>query len=147
MKFRFIKYVRLLLNNIFIRLFFRKREEQKKYYVSVCAIFKNEAKYLKEWIDYHLIVGVDHFYLYNNYSDDNYEKVLKPYIQRQLVTLIQWDMPAGQIPAYNDCLKRFGADSNWIGFIDLDEFVTPLKFTNVKDWLKQFRQFPCVMCF
>lgn len=86
MKFRFIKYLRLLFNNIFIRLFFRTREEQKKYYVSICAIFKNEAKYLKEWIDYHLIVGVDHFYLYNNYSDDNYEKVLKPYIQRQLVT-------------------------------------------------------------
>ena len=29
MKFRFIKYLRLLLNNIFIRLFFRGREEQK----------------------------------------------------------------------------------------------------------------------
>lgn len=147
MKFRFIKYLRLLFNNCFIRLFFRNKEEQKKSYVSVCAIFKNEAKYLKEWIDYHLIVGVDHFYLYNNYSDDNYEKVLKPYIQRQLVTLIQWDMPAGQIPAYNDCLKRFGDDSSWIGFIDLDEFVTPLKFTNIPDWLKQFAKFPCVMCF
>lgn len=72
---------------------------------------------------------------------------MKPYIQRQLVTLIQWDMPAGQIPAYNDCLKRFGDDSSWIGFIDLDEFVTPLKFTNIPDWLKQFAKFPCVMCF
>lgn len=30
MKFRFIKYLRLLFNNIFIRLFFRTREEQKK---------------------------------------------------------------------------------------------------------------------
>lgn len=29
MKFRFIKYLRLLFNNIFIRLFFRTREEQK----------------------------------------------------------------------------------------------------------------------
>lgn len=47
MKFRFIKYLRLLFNNCFIRLFFRNKEEQKKYYVSVCAIFKNEAKYLK----------------------------------------------------------------------------------------------------
>ena len=33
---------------------------------------ENEAKYLKEWIDYHLIVGVDHFYLYNKEEQNKY---------------------------------------------------------------------------
>lgn len=35
----------------------------KLYYLSVCAIFKNEGPILKEWIEYHLLVGVDHFFL------------------------------------------------------------------------------------
>ena len=37
----------------------------KKHQLSICAIFKNEAKFLKEWIEYHRLVGVDHFYLYD----------------------------------------------------------------------------------
>ena len=45
-----------------IVLFFRrKRKDEKKYQVSICAIFKNEAKYLKEWIEFHKIIGVEHF--------------------------------------------------------------------------------------
>ncbi|MBR7025230.1 MAG: glycosyltransferase family 2 protein, partial [Selenomonadaceae bacterium] len=46
------------------------------YDLAVVAIFKNEGHYLKEWLDYHLFAGVEHFYLYNNNSTDNYEEVL-----------------------------------------------------------------------
>ena len=34
------------------------------YDLAVAAIFKDEARYLKEWLDYHLLAGVEHFYLY-----------------------------------------------------------------------------------
>ena len=33
------------------------------YDLAVVAIFKDEARYLKEWLDYHLLAGVEHFYL------------------------------------------------------------------------------------
>ena len=33
------------------------------YDLAVVAIFKDEAPYLKEWLDYHLAAGVEHFYL------------------------------------------------------------------------------------
>jgi hypothetical protein len=33
------------------------RVEQRKYYFSICAIFKDESLTLKEWIEYHLIIG------------------------------------------------------------------------------------------
>ena len=42
----FIKY-RILLN-----ICRPKKIIEKKYKVSICAIFKNEAPYLKEWIEY-----------------------------------------------------------------------------------------------
>src|SRR4051794_11337491 len=51
-----------------------------QYDFTVCAIFQNEAKYLKEWIEYHRLVGAQHFYLYNNRSTDHYMDILQPYI-------------------------------------------------------------------
>ena len=42
----------------------KKRDmAERQYKVSIGAIFKNEALYLKEWIEFHRIVGVEHFYL------------------------------------------------------------------------------------
>ena len=44
--------------------------------------FKNEAPYLREWIEFNHIVGVDHFFLYNNNSEDNYEEIIEPYVKK-----------------------------------------------------------------
>ena len=55
---------------------------KKKYNLSVCAIFKSEISHLKEWIEYHQLVGVDHFYLYNNGKDSLVREILKPFIKK-----------------------------------------------------------------
>lgn len=111
---------------------------KKKYDVSLCAIFKNEAPYLKEWIEFHRIVGIDKFYLYNNFSSDNYIEVLQPYIESGIVDLIEWPIKQGQMKAYDDCFKKHREDTKWIGFLDLDEFVVPNKVDKVYDFLKKF---------
>jgi hypothetical protein len=54
-------------------------------------MFKDEAPWLKEWISYHHnILGVEHFYLYNNDSSDDYREVLRPWIDQHIVELIDW---------------------------------------------------------
>ena len=121
--------------------------EQKKYTVSICAIFRDEGAYLKEWLEYHLIIGVDHFYLYNNFSKDNYREILAPYIENGQVTLIDWPIPQGQMAAFADCVEKFSHKTNWIGFIDLDEFVVPNHETDIKDFLKHFRNRPLVLIY
>ena len=95
------------------------------YNLAVVAIFKDEAAYLREWLDYHLLAGVEHFYLYNNDSSDDYEKILAPYVEANLVTLIDWSGKAMQMPAYNDALERFRFFCRYMAFIDLDEFIFP----------------------
>ena len=100
---------------------------EKKYNVSICAIFRNEAPYLKEWIEFHKIVGIEHFYIYNNFSDDNYKEVLRPYMEDGTVDLIEWPYEQGQMKGYQDCLTKYSVETKWIGFIDLDEFVVPVK--------------------
>ena len=59
----------------------------------VCAIFKNETPYLKEWIEFHRIVGVEKFILYQNNSVDDYRYVLDPYVAEGIVELIDWNIP------------------------------------------------------
>lgn len=108
--------------------------------VAICAIFKNESTYLKEWIEYHKLVGVQHFYLYNNLSEDNYKDVLQEYINCNIVTLVDWPYPQGQIDAYKDCIQNYSKESRWIGFIDLDEFVVPLTEKNIYDFLRKYNK-------
>lgn len=101
--------------------------------LSICAIFQNEGPFLQEWIEFHKLQGVQHFYLYNNNSKDSYKRVLKPYIESKEVTLVDWlytfepgateKWLAIQRGAYKDCLAKFGQSSSWIAFIDIDEFL------------------------
>lgn len=93
------------------------------YRLSVCAIFKNESAYLHDWLQFHEGVGVDHFFLYNNDSTDDFHRVLRPWIDRERVTLKDWPGKAVQMSAYNDCLRRIRHRSRWIAFIDADEFL------------------------
>lgn len=125
--------------------FFMKGDnKKKKYNVVVCAIFKNESPYLKEWLEYNLIIGIEHFYLYNNNSDDDYKKVLKPYIDSGKVTLIDFPYEHAQIKAYWDCIKKFRDQAKWIGFLDIDEFVVPIEDNNIATFLKKFNNRPSV---
>lgn len=119
---------------------FRPKIRYTKYKVAICAIFRNEAKYLKEWIEYHNVVGVEHFYLYNNFSEDDYKTVLKKYIEDGIVTLIEWPKQQGQMSAYNDCIQNYKNESTWIGFIDIDEFVCPILENNIYSMLKHFEK-------
>ena len=88
----------------------------------ICAIFKNEALYFKEWIEFHCIVGFEHLFLYNNQSSDNYLEVLQPYIDKQIVTLVEWDFPSPcQLSCYQHFIDKNNQKKVWCAFIDLDE--------------------------
>lgn len=118
-----------------------------KYNVSVCAIFKDESDYLIEWIEFHMIVGIEHFYLYNNASTDDYLEVLKPYIDQEMVTLYEWPKPQSQMEAYEHCVTFHSQETQWIGFIDLDEYIVPNTTDNIGDFLKGFLNRPSVIVY
>lgn len=90
--------------------------------LAVCAIFRDEAPYLEEWLTFHRGVGVERFFLYNDRSIDGYRAVLTPWIASGIVELQDWH-EQNQVAAYNDCLARHRDDATWIAFLDLDEFL------------------------
>ena len=57
----------------------------------VCSVFKDECHILEEWIVHYLYHGVDHFYLINDNSDDNYMDIIKKYSNH--ITLFHNDIP------------------------------------------------------
>jgi Glycosyltransferase family 92 len=129
--------------------------DEYQYDLAIGAIFKDEAPYLKEWIEFHKLVGVDHFYLYDNGSSDDYASVLQPYIDCGEVELFQWPYVGTswehwlyevQAGAYQDCVFRAQGKVKWLAIIDIDEFLTPISNLNVLDVLAEFEAFGGV-CF
>lgn len=116
-----------------------------KYQLSLTSMFQNESKYLKEWLEFHILVGVEHFYLYDNLSTDNYLDVLKPYIESGIVELIDWPVKADnwmpiQGSANMDCIKRASKESKWLIIIDLDEYVVPVKDATITQLLSRYKK-------
>jgi len=117
--------------------------------LSVCAIFRDEARFMKEWIEYHLMVGVEHFYLYNNLSTDNYSEILDPYLEKGIVDLIEWNQDFAdleewntiQCTAYTDCIQKTRDKDEWLAFIDLDEFIVPVVGNNAASILKNYKNY------
>lgn len=139
-----------LITNVYsavLQVFVSKNGEGRSHEVAICAIFKNEGVILHEWLSYHLSIGVDHIYLYNNFSTDNYLEILKPYINDGVVTLIDWPYERGQMTAYSHCYDNYGNDCKWLGFIDLDEFVVPISKNSIKEFLSQYKSYPAIMMY
>ena len=111
------------------------------YELGIGSMFRNEAPYLKEWIEYHRMVGVDHFWLYDNSSSDNWRPVLQPYIDEGLVEVFDWPRPeessyaSYQVDSFRDAIRRAVGVARWIALIDIDEFILPLTEKTVPDCL------------
>lgn len=39
---------------------------------------------------------------------------------------------------YHTCIKDYSNETKWLGFIDIDEFINPIKYSSVYDCLKNF---------
>jgi hypothetical protein len=97
--------------------------------IAVCAIAKNEAPYLLEWIAYHRVLGVGHFLIFDNDSDDGTFQLLDRLAAQGVVERVAWPSTgdtAPQLTAYAEGLSRLRHLARWIAFIDLDEFLHPL---------------------
>lgn len=118
--------------------------------LAIASVFQNEARFLKEWIEYHKTVGVQHFYLFNNRSTDDFTSVLQPYVQNGEVELFDWPIKPKNIGewntiqcnAFNEALKKASkAKYKWIACIDTDEYIVPKKHNSLVEMLKDYEDF------
>ncbi len=124
----------------------RPRGRAPDSYLAACAIYRDEGPYLAEWIEFHRLVGVERFYLYDNRSRDDHREVLAPYVAEGIVVLHDWDMPhiPGQVEAYEHCIAKHGDEARWIAFLDLDEFLFSPTYQPLPEILAEYEQWPGV---
>jgi glycosyl transferase family 92 len=94
--------------------------------IGICAIFKDEAPYLLEWIAFHKIIGVDLFVLYDNGSSDGGAELIRQSSFARNVTILYWQDRPGQLSAYRHFHATYADAFTWVAFIDIDEFIVPL---------------------
>lgn len=107
---------------------------RSKYFLSVCTIIKDERN-LEEFILYHWIHGVEHFYIYDNESAIPIKDRLNFYLFKKICTIIYFPGKPQQLNSYNHCLKNYGHETTWLYFTDGDEYILPKKHTSLRNFL------------
>jgi Glycosyltransferase family 92 len=122
-------------------------------YLTLATMIKNQRRWLREWLEFNLMNGVDHFIIYDNESTDMPVEILQPYIDQGLITYLNW--PPKEIPPpkkFRTVLERWQYrwlrdalltcwDNDWVlhkqGPCQLAAFMDAIQRTNngVSRWL------------
>jgi len=111
------------------------------YQVSVLAMFKNESMIIKDWIEHYLREGVEHFYLIDNGSTDDYYEKIKVYdkyitLTKDPTRLIKGTQTFLFNKIYLEIIKK---ETKWIIICDIDEYIYARnKYNQIIDVLNDF---------
>lgn len=95
---------------------------------AIVCIAKNEDRYIKEWAEYHLKLGFDSVYIYQNDWRTDLEM---PNVFKKVI-----DGKCRQLDCYNKFLRK-DKDHDWVAFIDVDEFIVLNKHATINDFIKR----------
>ena len=93
---------------------------------SICACARWETPYIVEWLNYYRAIGFDHVYLYCNDDDPTalYEATLPFTVDSApFVTFRHYPYQGQQELMYRHFLRTNRTDTEWIAFLDIDEFL------------------------
>jgi hypothetical protein len=62
--------------------------------------------YLHEWIEFHRLVGVERFFLYNNGDREAQRELMEPYVEEGIVVLHDWPGVGVQFEAMEQLLDE-----------------------------------------
>ena len=115
--------------------------KKEKFNIAATLIVKNEKMYMREWIEYHRIIGVEHFFIYDNESTDNLREFLDSYIKQGIVSYAFVKGSKKQMPCYEDSVARNGKRVKWMAFLDADEFINIHSNCSLLEFLKPYEKF------
>jgi hypothetical protein len=97
-----------------------------RYQASIIVCARWETQYITEWLLYQRSIGFGHVYLYCNDDDPLplYGEVL-PFCRgdQPFVTFRSFPYQGQQFYMFMHALRHYRQDSEWIAFLDIDEFL------------------------
>ena len=117
----------ILVLSFLIRLYLYYLNDIK---ICLCAMGKNENRYINEFIIYYKKLGYNKIFLYDNNDIDGerFDSIIKNHISDGFVELINFRGIRGsninpQINSYKDCYEKNGRKFDWLSFFDIDEYL------------------------
>lgn len=101
--------------------------------VALVCIAKNEDNYIKEWIEYHLKLGFNQIFIYEN--------DWRCSLEHPNLTKIPFDGKSQQSNAYNNFINQNHQNYQWAAFFDVDEFLVLKKHKNIVDLLIEYENY------
>lgn len=101
---------------------------------ALVAIAKDEDHYIDEWIDYHLKLGFDTIFVYQNRW--RYRGNKAQYKDR--VIWFEFDGDSKQLEAYENFIRFQSNKYDWAAFFDVDEFLCLKKYDSLSQFLSKF---------
>lgn len=111
-----------------------------KHRVAMATIVNNEGRWIPEWIIFHRLLGIDHFYLYDDKSTDDTRDVVRAFdglgwatlhadidsIQRTLNIVVPDHVRfTPQFVIVQHAARMYAQDTEWLALFDVDEFLLP----------------------
>ena len=127
------------------------RGEAQENNLAMVLICKDEEDYIDEWIRYHVLAGVRHFYIYDNdYSSGNTAAKALAHNRGGVAVIVHpWRLKASagqcavspQGAAYVHAALCYGHKHRWMAFIDIDEFIVPRQHGTIIEALDRLRRY------
>jgi Glycosyltransferase family 92 len=100
---------------------------EKRHYLSTATIVRNEARYIREFVAFHRVVGVDHMLIYDDDSADGLHEELRDFIDAGFAEVLPWPRflhgKNHQYAAYQHAVAYLMNATRWLAMIDADEFL------------------------
>lgn len=116
-----------------------------KYRLGIFTRVYNEGHGIQEFLAFHILQGVEHFYIYDNQSTDDTVTKLQPFIDAGYVTLNQSALKPMSPTVDYHCMTTYGNECQWIACIDADEFLFTLDGKPLPDFLEDYSDHAAVV--
>ena len=96
----------------------------RQIYLTLGAVIRNQEHYVKEWLTFHHLIGVERFVVVLHKCEDATEEKIRelPFQDKIHVHRFVHDEQYIQKETYLWILKHYGSFTKWLTFIDSDEF-------------------------
>ena len=108
---------------------------------AICTLARNEYAYLNDWIEYHLNIGFDYIFIYDNgFIDDkplslSIDNKYHDFVSVIDFRYIQYDNIIPNSEVYNDFIKNHFYQFDWCAFVDIDEYIVLENYNSIKDFI------------
>lgn len=103
------------------------------YFAVICTIALDEEPYIDEWIQYHLLLGFSHIYIYDNSETNTLQGK-----ESNQVTIIPFPGNQQMLISRDLFVTQYKHKHKWVAHIDVDEFIVLKKHSSIIDFLQEY---------